>query len=383
MNRNHALDNLRGILMWLGIVLHVAVNHMQAPSMLPWRDSDTSPVADLIVLLIHAFRMPAFFMLAGFFAAGMLARRGAWGMLKNRLRRIGLPFVLFFPVMAVVIGCLAVVFRHVMQWGDLGFDPGLMPRRADGQLPVGRMHLWFLFDLLWLYAASAVLVRVLPATPAWAARLVSSWWGALLLTLPLALIGAMYKKGILTLAVAFTPDLAELVHFGLFYAAGWVMYAQREAVMPRLQHSCGRHGLAGLIGFIGALALLKSHSAPPALNAFFYNGAAWFWSLALIGAFLKYSQRQRPWMRYLADSSYWVYLFHMVCTVGFGIVLYNAPLGFGGKMVVNIAATTVVCLLSYHYLVRNTWLGVLLNGTRKAAPPSAAIHGAAAHGETS
>ncbi|MFP5392460.1 MAG: hypothetical protein ACLGI6_13100, partial [Gammaproteobacteria bacterium] len=63
--RLHALDNLRGCMMWLGIVLHAAVNHITASAPIPWRDSQTSPLADLLMLFIHSFRMPVFFILAG------------------------------------------------------------------------------------------------------------------------------------------------------------------------------------------------------------------------------------------------------------------------------------------------------------------------------
>jgi glucan biosynthesis protein C len=382
-SRNHALDNLRGVMMWLGIVLHVAVNHMQAPSQLPWKDSQTSPVADLILMLIHAFRMPAFFILAGFFVARMVEQRGHAAMLKNRLRRIGLPFVVFWPILAVLIGCLAVVFVHVMQRGVFGFDISLLPRRPAGQPPVGRLHLWFLVDLLWLYGLSALLLQLRSRLPAMQGQLVSSWWGALILTLPLALIGALYPHGILNPVVSFMPNLPELAHYGLFYAAGWIMYAHRETVLPRLQQTCGRNGVIGMLTFVASMSLLKTGSAPNMVNAFFYCATAWFWSFALIGGFSKYTTRQTPWMSYLAESSYWVYLVHMVGTIGFGILLYNAPLGFMSKMLLNIAATTAACLLSYQLFVRNSPIGVLLNGRRTgpATAPAEAIHCATTCGE--
>jgi hypothetical protein len=44
-------------------------------------------VADLLVALIHAFRMPVFFIVAGFFAAMLVQRRGRSGLLKHRFRR--------------------------------------------------------------------------------------------------------------------------------------------------------------------------------------------------------------------------------------------------------------------------------------------------------
>lgn len=387
-NRIFALDNLRAIMMWLGIVLHVAIIHMHAPNMLPWKDSQTSPVADLITMLIHAFRMPVFFMLAGFFVARMVEQRGPVGMLSNRLRRIGLPLLVFWPVMALAIGCLAAMYVHLMQRGVVGIDPSLMPPRLAGEPPIGRMHLWFLFDLLWLYGLSALLIhcrRYLPRMGAFTERVASSlmctWWGLLILTVPLALIGTLYPNGILHITMSFVPNVPELAHYGLFYAAGFVLYVQRDTVLPRLQDSWVRNACLGLLAFIASVAALRMsslaagvHATPAMAAGFFYNLTAWCWSLALIGAFSKYTQRQSSWMSYLSASSYWVYLVHMAGTIGFGILLYNAPLGFAAKILINVAATTFVCLLSYHLFVRRSWIGVLLSGKSppKMAPIAAA-----------
>lgn len=54
--RWHALDNLRAVMMWLGIVLHVAIICRAAQSPVPWRDRQTSQASDLLGALIH---MPA------------------------------------------------------------------------------------------------------------------------------------------------------------------------------------------------------------------------------------------------------------------------------------------------------------------------------------
>ncbi len=64
--RLHALDNLRAILMWLGIVLHVAAVYTTHPMPNVWLDEQRTAFADALVSFIHVFRMPAFFILAGF-----------------------------------------------------------------------------------------------------------------------------------------------------------------------------------------------------------------------------------------------------------------------------------------------------------------------------
>ena len=68
--RYYGLDALRGGMMMLGIVLHAAEFYIAAPPpALPMpTDRNTSYVFDLVFHFIHSFRMPTFFVLAGFFA---------------------------------------------------------------------------------------------------------------------------------------------------------------------------------------------------------------------------------------------------------------------------------------------------------------------------
>ena len=85
-----------------------------------------------------------------------------------------------------------------------------------------------------------------------------------------------------------------------------------------------------------------------------------------MGCFVRYLPTQNRVLRYLSDSSYWVFLVHMLGTIGFGALLYRLQVAAKVKMIINIVATTLACLLTYHLLVRNTWVGVLLNGRRHA-----------------
>lgn len=62
--RIHSLDSLRAIMMLLGIVLHSAITYGKMDYSETWILKD--PIAtffynDYIVILIHSFRMPIFF----------------------------------------------------------------------------------------------------------------------------------------------------------------------------------------------------------------------------------------------------------------------------------------------------------------------------------
>lgn len=374
--RLFALDNLRAVMMWLGIVLHVAVIHTVRPSPLPWHDRQTSEWADLLVAWIHSFRMPTFFILAGYFVAMLMQQRGWRGMLKNRLLRLGVPFALLWPPLYLACGVLALLFLHRMARGSWGWDESLLPMKADAPR-VNTLHLWFIWMLLWFSLATAALAPLARAIPqglvacgSWVfGRGVCGAWGPLVLALPLAWAGAFYQEGFLTTQGAFVPPLAEWLHNGLFYGFGLALYTQRAVLLPQLAQGWRWRAGVGLVFFVGSMGLVTLQSAHGLALANFawwsalvYNLCTWFWSLALMGLFLRHVHGNRPTLRYLSQASYWVYLIHLPATIGFGALLYEAPLSAGAKMALNILATSAVSLLSYHVLVRSTPLGWLLTG---------------------
>ena len=390
-DRLHALDNLRACMMWLGIVLHVAAQHLVGDSPVPWRDPARSPWADLLVALIHTFRMPVFFIVAGFFAAMLLQRRGASGLLKHRFRRLAVPFLVFWPPIAIGMMLLVMVYLNRVVHGHFGIDMALKPP-PNGQPLVNTLHLWFLYLLWWFVVATALggwLMRHLPAAVPRALtaalhRLGTTWWGFLLLALPLMAVGAGYPNGIVTPLGSFLPPVAEWVHNGLFFVFGLAMWSGREVLLPLYTRRCWVYLAAGLPFFLAAGALVGlprrgvDLPAQAAWVALTYNAATWLWCFGLIGLFSRHLGSRRPWLAYLADSSYWVYLVHMLGTIGFGAVIVTWPLGAVPKMLINITLTSVAALCSYQWLVRHTAVGRLLNGPDSraravAGPPTAPL----------
>lgn len=377
--RLHAFDNLRAIMMWLGIALHVAANHMAGESVMPWRDQQTSIVADLTILFIHAFRMPVFFILAGYFVAMLVRHRGIAGMLKHRLRRIALPFVLFWPVLFIATGALVLMYVHLMVHGTIGLDPLLVPSGPSPRPMINTLHMWFIYYLFWLCVLAApisMLGKYIPARVkdvcdrAWK-TIASSWWGWFALAVPLAMIGSFYRGGLVVPTGSFIPQAGEFLQCGLFFGFGWMLYRYPDVLLPLYSKNCWRNIVAGILPFFAALILLDSFTRKPGSIghiefwiALAYNCATWLWSIGLIGLSARYLSRQNRFLRYLSESSYWVFLVHMLGTIGFGILLYDLPLNAITKMAINIAATSLMCIATYHWLVRRSMIGVLLNGRR-------------------
>lgn len=376
--RLHALDNLRAVMMWLGIVLHVTMVYTVQPMPVPWHDTQTSQGADAVVGIIHAFRMPAFFIVAGFFAALLMHLRGPRGMLKNRVLRLGAPFAVLWPPLFAVTSVCVVLFVNRVVRGNWGMDPTLVVP-VPGHPKIATMHLWFIWMLLWFCVmtfAMAPLAQWVP--PAWRQRLgqafvrmASSTLGLAALALPLAVLGLGYRGGFITASGAFMPPLAEWLHNGLFFAFGLALYHQRAVLLAHYQRRWVLYGALGwvFITLSGVLTKMQ-HDQPGAIAHFeFYSGlvynlCTWFWSVGIIGLFARYMQRSNAVLRYLSQASYWVYLIHLPLTIVFGALLVGEPLSVLAKCAINITATTAVALLSYHLLVRSTPLGALLTGKR-------------------
>ena len=108
----------------------------------------------------------------------------------------------------------------------------------------------------------------------------------------------------------------------------------------------------------------------------FYGAAAALFSVGLVGLFERVLRAPQPWVRWLADSSYWIYIMHLP-VVAF-LTFYLAHLdrqgrlesltglswSAEGKFLVACVATGALGVVTYRYLVRYTPLGTLLNGKR-------------------
>jgi peptidoglycan/LPS O-acetylase OafA/YrhL len=67
---------------------------------------------------------------------------------------------------------------------------------------------------------------------------------------------------------------------------------------------------------------------------------------------------------YVADASYWIYLAHLPVVFFLQVAVQDAPLHWTIKFPFILIAAFGLLFVSYHYLVRPTWVGAVLNGRR-------------------
>ena len=97
-----------------------------------------------------------------------------------------------------------------------------------------------------------------------------------------------------------------------------------------------------------------------------YSVCMWLFVFGLIGAFTRFRSNPSPMSRYIADSAYWIYLIHLPVMMYLETCVGVSQWGFAGvpKFVFYVVTATLICFVSYHYLVRSTLIGRLLNGRR-------------------
>ena len=98
--------------------------------------------------------------------------------------------------------------------------------------------------------------------------------------------------------------------------------------------------------------------------------AGWAWTLGLFGAGVRFLRRERGWIRYLADASYWMYLVHLPLVMVTGLLLAHLTWPVPAKLAVAWTVCAIALLGSYDLLVRGSWIGKWLNGRRR---PSALV----------
>lgn len=153
--RFHALDALRAAMMFLGIYLHAVVAYSPNGGW-PWRQAELTRTLDWSISIIHVFRMPIFYAMAGFFTALLLARYGMRRAAWNRFMRIGVPFVVGWIVMWPMVMFLTGLGTFGLDRTLAGFSSGRVLAYAHP------MHLWFLEYLIVLYVLAAIVVVLVP-----------------------------------------------------------------------------------------------------------------------------------------------------------------------------------------------------------------------------
>lgn len=347
--RDYALDAARGTLMVLGVFLH-ASNIYAVDARWLVTDPNQSWVFDWIGEFIHAFRMPAFFWISGYFCALTLQRYGTAQFLGKRIPRLLVPLLVTWATLNVL-----------QQW--------LVAPDTSPSWPVPLYHLWFLVDLFVYFVIASAGAR---AIAAWCAPRLQACSTPLGPWLDIGLLAVGTTA--LTLAIRGTGfafeepwNLTSLYRLSTgfpFFFGGMMMFgapALRERLLKL--HPLWLLPGAMLTVYVRSLAAdAGSTLLAEALRAVAW-GFTWVCVAACLAFFVRLFSHPNQTSRFLSDASYTIYLFHHVLVFSLGVALLALPAPAALKYVVVVTVAFVVSAAIHIFVVQpNRPLRYAFNG---------------------
>lgn len=312
--REHFWDALRAFLMLLGIPYHVVLSYQVGQDFIVHSGEGVRGFAQLGQAL-HLFRMPAFFLVAGYFAMLLLARREPAAWLKSRIVRLGVPFVTSLLVLVPLMNLACELSNFA--WSD-----ALASWRRNLLTSGGYWirHLWFIIVLLYFSAAATWLsmrsdrvrggivpARIDTALARWflpafvaVAMLIGAWEA-------LALEG-FYAAGLATMVPQQILRLDETIIYAPWFLLGGLLVRARLTMERACRFSWP---LAAIALAATAAWLWLHHDVAPMTERFVGTIAAMAITQVLVAGARALLDRPLPTIRTLTDASFVIYLFHL------------------------------------------------------------------------
>lgn len=314
--------------------------------------------ADLIVPFNDTFFMSLMFLISGVFAWPALTHKGAARYLRDRAKRLGIPFLVAAGVLAPLAyfaTWLAAAEQTTSFWSQW---------LALRVWPAGPA--WFLWVLLAFAVLAAIAFRVLPG---WGTALGRAA-GALGQRPALFFVGLLAVSALayLPMAAAFGPSqwvkagpffvqISRLLHYFVYFLVGVGLgaYGRDRGLLQadgRLARRWWLWAVVALLAFglslitMGAIIGSFAHGGPSAglkvFGNFTFALSCAASSMAFTALFVRFARRARPVLDSLSANAYGIYLLHYACVTWLQLALL--PAAWPGYVKAAIVFTTALLL---------------------------------------
>jgi glucan biosynthesis protein C len=331
--------------MLLGFVSHAACIYTVQAN---WVITDPRRLAvfDWVESGIHLFRMPAFFIISGFFSRLLIEKRGGRSFLQDRLVRLLVPFV-----------AAGLVFNTAQEW--LVTWSGQVTPEEYARRGLWIAHLWFLRCLIIYTVAVAACWLVLRRTSRVALPFLG---GSVLLLAPLwdCFAAVIERAGESVHAFPSWVTAGDLLYYLGFFVFGFTYQPARDD--DRLRRLAGWSAALLSVGLLGQVAVASGGVNSWTARAYFRGACTWSVSLLCLYLGRRLLNRPSASLRRLSDDSYSMYLSHHLFVIALGLAVLPLSVGPVVKFLVVVAGSFGLAL-GFASLVRSSRvLTFLFNG---------------------
>jgi hypothetical protein len=97
------------------LVVHSGASYGTGVAFWPFHEDNPSGIIDFLMFIGDVFLMAIMFFIAGYFVLPDLLKKGLWGFIKNKLKRLGLPWFVITVTVLPVLDYIHYVFNHIKQ----------------------------------------------------------------------------------------------------------------------------------------------------------------------------------------------------------------------------------------------------------------------------
>ncbi|MBT3584873.1 MAG: acyltransferase family protein [Halobacteriovoraceae bacterium] len=376
-SRVYAFDLIRALAAILVIIFHAGLPYL-TNNISPWMITDPvegSKIVDLTVWLSHRFQMHLFFIMSGYFANQVIAKKGLATFFTARIKKIFIPLL----IGGIILLPLIVEFfeKKIIPAGI--FNGNFQnPYRIENWSKVLLAHLWYLyylmgFSLLLIPMVKFSLLKKLGQFFQANSKLALIMFCSIVFSIHLMMNSPLSINDTLS----FKIDWLVFGYYFVFFCAGYLINEdsnlEKISELPTrvLVFTSGASAVVSLI-----LITIKNELAPsfsPVFMDLMISVTTTIYCLAILLAifntcYKSYNQKNVVFS-YLSDASYAVYIVHLPFVILFQRMAYFWQVPALLKWGIVGFATLACSFLFYQLIVRYSPIGTFLHGKR--AFPSA------------
>lgn len=360
--RKAYIDNIRTGTVWLVLLYHVCYIYNGVGVLGKIPDTESIPALDTAASIVYPWFMVLLFVLAGMSARYSLMKRSPGRFIKERAVKLLVPSTLGLFVIHWITGYL-----NIKMGGGLEYIPTPLVYPISVLSGIG--PLWFI-QMLFLFSCVLALMKKLDKNDRlWGLGGKCGLAAVILMVLPIFGAAQILNMPVLT-----------MYRFGIYFASFLIGYyiLSHDGVQEKLERAWIPLLLAAIAGAAayGVRWHGRDYTSTQCLQSPLTNLYLWAAVLAVIGCSKRWLDRETPVTRYLAGSSYGLYILHYPVLILAGYLLCTyCRLPVWCNYLFTLLAEVIITTALYELIrrvpvVRWLVLGIRGPGKKKNSQPN-------------